>query len=319
MPMDWSGFRAFLLVDEGKEPSTIRPMVAGLERAMRQSPPFDLDGFLEDAEGARRAGTAYLARIRARSESPNPYNRAQKILNALARWRGFEGVHFRKIAERENIPNTYTDDELRRLLSYRLPGWGWKQRERTLRRRALAWVSHYLGARRVEIWRLRAGDLDPVNSTWTIRAPAKHGLVRTMPVEREFYSPHRPLMAWLRARPIAPSDPGAIWTTELRGHARVLGYNMLGKDVMLMSHATGVRVNFIRGRHTRATRMLEAGMALRYIQAYLGHASIRSTARYAHVSDRGMAEALSRHRPKSVLSPGKPRRRPPASDKEASD
>ncbi len=47
-------------------------------------------------------------------------------------------------------------------------------------------------------------------------------------------------------------------------------------------------------RHTRATRWLESGLDIRYVQKLLGHHSISTTEIYTHVSDQGLLEALLR-------------------------
>lgn len=50
-------------------------------------------------------------------------------------------------------------------------------------------------------------------------------------------------------------------------------------------------------RHTAATRLLEQGVDLRIVQVFLGHASIRSTERYTHVSTQHLRAVLKQHHP----------------------
>lgn len=51
---------------------------------------------------------------------------------------------------------------------------------------------------------------------------------------------------------------------------------VIGKDVHLSAHTL---------RHIYATRLLDKGVELRYVQAFLGHASITTTQRYTHIVD----------------------------------
>lgn len=297
--MDWQAFQDHLLVTEGKSQETVRVMLDAFRRAQEQG--FDPAAFLQDADSARREGVRLLARLRAR-DSPNPYNAAQKMLNALARHAGFQAVHFPKLPERPPIPKTYQPWELDRILAYRNPRRGRQAREDEARRRALLWCSQFMGARRGEIHRLNVDDLDPQHATFTIRKPSKRGPPRTLPVERELYSPRRPLMAWLRQRPIHSSDPSALWTRTLRdGRVKRLTYADLTKDLWEIRNVTGVTVNFVRGRHQRATSMLRAGVALPYIRDYLGHRNITTTARYAETNPEDLRAALERSRPKSPV------------------
>ena len=55
-------------------------------------------------------------------------------------------------------------------------------------------------------------------------------------------------------------------------------------------------------RHTAATRLLENGANLRVVQEFLGHATIRSTERYTHVSANVLRETVRSCSPLRALS-----------------
>lgn len=299
--MDTETFRAYLLVDETKEMHTVTEWMRTLRRMLKQG--FQADAFLSTPDDAIREGKRVLMGLR--GDSPNPYNHAQRVLNALARMQGFEDVHFKRLPDRRPIPRAYSRKEVRAILEYESKARGAKGREETLRRRALAWCSHFMAARRGEIHRLRVKHLDREHGFYTLEKPSKRGPPRTIPVEREFYSPKRPLVAWLTARTILETDPGVIWTNTKRTGAVPMRYAEIGQEMYEMSRALGFPVNFNRGRHTRATGLLRAGARLPYIQRVMGHAKIQTTAIYAEVDDEALRDELRKHRPPSPYTEDK--------------
>jgi integrase/recombinase XerD len=54
-------------------------------------------------------------------------------------------------------------------------------------------------------------------------------------------------------------------------------------------------------RHTVATMLLEQGVDLRFIQAFLGHSSIVTTTIYAHVNDKSQREVLTHRHPRRLF------------------
>jgi integrase/recombinase XerD len=54
-------------------------------------------------------------------------------------------------------------------------------------------------------------------------------------------------------------------------------------------------------RHTVATMLLEQGVDLRFIQAFLGHSSIVTTTIYAHVNDKSQRDVLSHRHPRRLF------------------
>lgn len=283
--MDADDFRAYLLVDEAKAPATVSYLLRRLAWSRRQG--FDTQKFACSPTEAEKEGRRFLASIRA--NGPTAYNNYAKLLNALSRYHTHP-TRFRLLPQRLPEPNAYATHELQRLLAWTSP-----DPESNARGRALLRWALITGMRRSECARMQLDHLDPITSTVMIQ-PAKNGPKRRIPVPPETWSPKQPFGAWLRRRPAPPSDAAAVWTITTPAGARRLTPEHLGLEMWRIGSETGVRSNFNRARHTRATQLLRGGVDVRYIQAYLGHVKLETTARYAEVRWDDLERAITKAR-----------------------
>lgn len=145
--------------------------------------------------------------------------------------------------------------------------------------RAILMTAYAGGLRASEVVRLKVGDID--SGRMQIRIEQGKGkkdryvmlsptLLTTL---REYYRMERPGMDWL-----FPGNPptGPITTrAALKVCQDAADSSGIGKHMTL--HTL---------RHSFATHLLESGADIRLVQVLLGHASLNTTARYTHVSQR---------------------------------
>lgn len=151
-----------------------------------------------------------------------------------------------------------------------------------VRDRAILEVLYSTGMRRAELAALAVHDWDRARGTIAIRQ-GKGGRDRVVPVgDRaalwlgKYLEAVRPLL-------MRSPDEGTLFLTD---YAERFEKNRLGDLVRRHLDWAGVRIPGACHllRHACATHMLENGADIRYIQALLGHADLRSTQIYTHVS-----------------------------------
>jgi integrase/recombinase XerD len=150
--------------------------------------------------------------------------------------------------------------------------------------RTIAMLAYGAGLRVGEACRLRVEDIDSRRMVLHIRE-AKRGRQRYVMLSPRLLEALRAY--WRARRPAGPSlFPG-------RGGAGTLTRAAVAKALREAGRRCNLRVTAHGLRHGFATDLLEQGVDLRTVQVLLGHASLRSTALYLHVSTARVTKLVS--------------------------
>jgi site-specific recombinase XerD len=148
---------------------------------------------------------------------------------------------------------------------------------RTDKHRAMAMLAYGAGLRISEVCKLRVDDIDAKRMLIHVRH-AKRGRERYVMLSPKLLKMLRAY--WRASRPAAPylfpgRDPGKTFTRNAINGAMRKAARRAGITKRLSPHTL---------RHSFATHLLDAGTDLRTLQVLLGHASLKSTMAYLHVS-----------------------------------
>jgi site-specific recombinase XerD len=155
-----------------------------------------------------------------------------------------------------------------------------------LKHRAVIMTAYGAGLRVSEVCALQVDDIDSQRMTLRVRQ-GKGNQARYVPLPervlfllRRYWAIERPKKPWLfpGKQPGCPVSEAAV-RYQLRTAAAKTGLTKRVTPHVL--------------RHSFATHLLELGTDVRVIQMLLGHRSIRSTARYTHLTSRVLAKTKS--------------------------
>jgi site-specific recombinase XerD len=143
--------------------------------------------------------------------------------------------------------------------------------------RAMVMLAYGAGLRVSEVCKLRVEDIDPKRMLLHIRH-AKRGRERYVMLSPKLLATLRAY--WKASRPTGPylfpgRDPDKLFSRAAIHKAMVKAARRAGIGKPLSPHTL---------RHSFATHLLDAGTDLRTLQVLLGHASLKSTMAYLHVS-----------------------------------
>lgn len=177
-----------------------------------------------------------------------------------------------------------------------------------LRDRALLEVMYGSGLRVSELCGLDLGDLELCQGTARVRQ-GKGGKDRIVPLSGMSI---RALQRYLdrRGELIHPrtswQDPAALYLNQRGGRLTARSVRRL-VNRSCVEAGTRVTVSPHALRHSCATHLLDGGADLRTIQEVLGHASLRTTQRYTHVSMDHLMSVYDRAHPRArSTGQGKP-------------
>ncbi len=98
--------------------------------------------------------------------------------------------------------------------------------------------------------------------------------------------------AYLRVRSeLSLSHPQLLFNSAYNPMTTQAMRSRLAKAAAAAGLGTSITPHMLR--HTAATRLIEAGVDIRYIQRLLGHASLATTELYTHVSDSALRRVIS--------------------------
>lgn len=196
----------------------------------------------------------------------------------------WETIQLLKVKRLTTPPTVLSIDEVRLILNA----------ARTPQARAFLTTVYSCGLRLQEALNLEVRDID--SERMTIRIRGKGSKQRDVPLPRSTYQVLKNYWKTHRnPRLIFPAlgrkHTGGHTATEpmARSSVQQLLRRILKELPKIKKHATLHTL-----RHSYATHLIEAGINLRIVQQYLGHASLETTMIYLHVTDMGNSDAAAR-------------------------
>lgn len=197
----------------------------------------------------------------------------------------WETIQLLKMKRLSTPPTVLSIDEVRRIL----------KTARTPQAKAFLTTVYSCGLRLAEALALEVGDIDNERMTLRVRK-GKGGKDRDVPLPnstydllRSYWATHRnPCLIFPALGRRGDGGPSAT-KPMAQGSVQQTLRRILTELPKIKKHAT---IHTLR--HSYATHLIEAGVNIRLVQQYLGHASLVNTMIYLHVTDLGNDDATGR-------------------------
>ena len=192
----------------------------------------------------------------------------------------------------QRLPDVLTEEEVNRLLSS-APGYD----PQSLRDTAMLELMYASGLRVSELISLTTEDVDM--ELGYVRCVGKGDRERIVPVGRRAIEAIERYLAFGRRELAGVCKDNYLFITN-RGTAmtRQGFWKMIKRRALKVGISTDITPHTLR--HSFATHMLENGADLRSVQELLGHADIRTTQVYTHLTQVRLREVYNKHHPRAL-------------------
>jgi integrase/recombinase XerC len=279
-------FLAFLRAERGASPHTLRAYrgdLEALENVLGEQGTDLLEASLSQLRG-------HLARLARKAPAPSTTRRRLAAYRTFYRWALREELVEASPAERlagprmqQRVPRFLDLPEVLDLVEKPV-----QEGSLGMRNRALLELAYGAGLRVSELAGLDRADIDLREGMVDVRS-GKGGKQRLVP----FGPPAADALAqWMDA-----SSGEALFLNHKGGRLSTRSIYRIVRDSGVKNGLTDVHPHALR--HTCATHMLAGGADLRAIQEQLGHASLSTTQRYAHVSPQQLVDVYRAAHPRA--------------------
>lgn len=290
---DIVAFGEFLRCERGSSPNTLASYAFDLTKFLAYAEAVDLTNYLTPTIHQLDGYVRHLASLDLAPPSIGRHIASLKGLYTFFRLEERTVTTVDELLESpklwQRIPRVLNLEQIERLMLAPTP-----EDRYFLRDRAILETLYATGCRASEVTDLRRADLYLDAGFVTPRGKGRKQ--RVVPLGRPALTALRHYIASRPPVPVAELESTPVFASHLRRQIARTSLYYLVRDLCKRAHLGKVGPHKLR--HSFATALWAGGMDLRSIQELLGHSSIVTTQRYAHVDRERLKEMHRRFHPR---------------------
>jgi len=284
-------FLFYLAAERGLSKNSIEAYQRDLSRFLEVLKERNIPYFSEVKEGEI---IAFLSLLKQRNQASSSIYRAMMALKTFFRFLrkekmvpSEETLYLDTPRMWQLVPEVLTEDEVQRLLEIPCV-----EEPIGARDRAILEVLYASGLRVSEVCGLNISDVDDA----FVRVKGKGGKERVVPIAASSVQWIDHYLIHFREGSSRSHSEALFVSTKGKRLDRIVIWNRVKFYAKKAEIAKSISPHTLR--HSFATHLLENGADLRIIQEMLGHASVATTDRYTHISQKHLADSFDKFHPR---------------------